>query len=117
LKPTPCRQLEAAQTEKVISPIGEKKEIPESQLRPLTKLRDNPEAQKEAWQKAVDTAPDGKVTAAHVQKIVRDMTGPDKLEPEKEDESNSLFHLKRWWKKATKKDRKTFLTWIKEEEK
>jgi hypothetical protein len=28
-------ELEAAQTEKVISPIGEKIEIPESQLRPL----------------------------------------------------------------------------------
>jgi hypothetical protein len=34
------RQLEAAQTEKVISPMGEK-EIPERQLRPLTKLRGN----------------------------------------------------------------------------
>jgi len=31
------RQLEAAQTEKVISPLGEK-EIPEGQLRPLSKL-------------------------------------------------------------------------------
>jgi len=32
------RQLEAAQTEKVISPTGEN-QIPERQLRPLTKLR------------------------------------------------------------------------------
>jgi len=49
------RQLEAAQTEKVISPIGEK-QIPESQLRPLTRLE--PEKQKEAWTRAVETAPD-----------------------------------------------------------
>ena len=66
------RQLEAAQTEKVISPTGEN-QIPERQLRPLTKLRNDPEKQREAWTKAVDTAPDGKVTAAHVQQIVKGM--------------------------------------------
>lgn len=66
------RQLEAAQTEKVISPIGEM-EIPESQLRPLTKLKDNPEAQREAWQQAVATAPEGKVTAKHVESVVREI--------------------------------------------
>lgn len=75
------RQLEAAQTEKVISPIGEKIEIPESQLRPLTKLKDNPEQQREAWQKAVETAPEGKVTAAHVSKVVKEMTEPEKPKP------------------------------------
>jgi hypothetical protein len=53
------RQLKAAQTEKVISPKGENS-IPEKQLRPLTKLKGDPEAQREAWQKAVETAPDGK---------------------------------------------------------
>jgi len=68
------RQLEAAQAEKVISPIGEN-EIPESQLRPLTKLRDNPDQQRQAWQKAVETAPDGKITAAHVSKVVKEITG------------------------------------------
>lgn len=74
------RQLEAAQTEKVISPTGEN-QIPERQLRPLTKLRDDPEKQKEAWQKAVDTAPDGKVTAAHVASVVKEMTGAEKPKP------------------------------------
>jgi hypothetical protein len=68
------RQLEAAQAEKVISPIGEI-QIPESQLRPLTKLRNDPEKQREAWKVANDTAPDGKVTAAHVQAVVQEMTG------------------------------------------
>ena len=43
----------------------------ESQARPLSKLKDNPEVQREAWQKAVETAPEGKVTAAHVQKVVK----------------------------------------------
>lgn len=50
------RQLEAAQTEKVISPMGEK-QIPERQLRPLVTLRDDPEKQREAWTRAVETAP------------------------------------------------------------
>lgn len=76
------RQLEAAQAEKVISPIGEN-EIPESQLRPLTKLRDNPDQQRQAWQKAVETAPDGKITAAHVSKVVKEITGEQpKQKPE-----------------------------------
>lgn len=42
--------------------------ITERQTRPLARLE--PEQQKEAWQKAVETAPEGKVTAAHVAKIV-----------------------------------------------
>ena len=35
----------------------------ESQTRPLARLE--PEKQKEAWQRAVETAPNGKVTADH----------------------------------------------------
>lgn len=44
------------------------------QTRPLARLE--PEKQKVAWQKAVETAPEGKVTAAHVQKVVREMVEP-----------------------------------------
>ena len=40
----------------------------ESQARPLTQLE--PEDQAAAWQQAVETAPNGKVTAAHVQQVV-----------------------------------------------
>ena len=69
-------QLDAAKTERNISAIAEN--IPEGQLRPLAKLRDNPDQQREAWAKAVETAPEGKVTAAHVQKVVRGMTEPEK---------------------------------------
>jgi len=39
-------------------------QITEYQIRPLSKLE--PAQQREAWQKAVATAPEGKVTAAHV---------------------------------------------------
>lgn len=109
-------QLEAAKAERNISTIVENAStIPESQLRPLTKLRNEPEKQKEAWQKAVETAPEGKVTAAHVYKIVKGMEnqgkGPEST-PQIE-ESDALFQLKRWWKKATKKDKKIFLDWTK----
>ena len=44
---------------------------PESQARPLTALE--PEQQPIAWQRAVETAPAGKITAAHVQAVVDDM--------------------------------------------
>lgn len=43
----------------------------ERQTRPLAKLP--PEQQKEAWQRAVETAPNGKVTAKHVEKVVNEM--------------------------------------------
>ena len=45
----------------------------ESQARSLAKIKD-PGVQREAWQRAVSTAPEGKVTAAHVYKIVKGMT-------------------------------------------
>lgn len=43
----------------------------ESQTRPLTVL--DPDQQRAAWQQAIDTAPNGRVTAAHVQGIVRSL--------------------------------------------
>lgn len=44
----------------------------EAQARPLAKVlkKDGPVAVAEVWQEAVDTAPNGKVTAAHVQEVV-----------------------------------------------
>jgi ParB family chromosome partitioning protein len=44
------------------------------QTRPLASL--GPEQQVEAWQRAVETAPDGRVTAAHVQAVVDDFKPP-----------------------------------------
>ena len=49
----------------------------ESQARPLSKLE--PEQQRQAWQKAVETAPEGKVTAAHVARVVKGMTEPEEI--------------------------------------
>lgn len=41
----------------------------ETQARPLTRLA--PEQQREVWPEVVETAPDGKVTASHVEQVVR----------------------------------------------
>lgn len=48
-------------------PIGQLLPTTESQVRPLTKLE--PEEQTIVWQRATETAPNGKVTAAHVQNV------------------------------------------------
>lgn len=67
---------------KVIENVSDclQKPLNEYQTRPLARLL--PDKQHEAWQKAVDTAPDGKVTAAHVSKVVKNMTSqpPNKKE-------------------------------------
>ncbi len=47
----------------------------ESQARPLTRLPES--LQQDAWQKAVDTAPGGKITARHVQKVVAETIGKE----------------------------------------
>ncbi|MDD3655014.1 MAG: hypothetical protein PHO01_12715 [Desulfotomaculaceae bacterium] len=63
------RLIESASVKNNLLPMGNITPINERQARPLTKL-ETPEQQQEAWQKAVETAPDGKVTAAHVAKVV-----------------------------------------------
>jgi hypothetical protein len=54
----------------------------ERQIRPLIALA--PDQQREAWRRAVETAPDGKVTAAHVESVARDYREPVPA-PESED--------------------------------
>jgi phage N-6-adenine-methyltransferase len=49
----------------------------ERQIRPLTTLE--PEQQREAWQRAVETATNGKVTAAHVQAVVNEYRKPAEM--------------------------------------
>ncbi len=49
----------------------------EYQTRPLARLE--PEQQREVWQKAVETAPDGKVTALHVAVVVKEFTAKRKM--------------------------------------
>jgi hypothetical protein len=68
------RQLEAARVEAEVSPNGEIGSIPEAQLRPLAAL---PEGERKgAWDEAVATAPNGKVTAAHVESVVSGRVSP-----------------------------------------
>lgn len=73
------RLIGSAEVTDNLTPTGV---IPKSErvVRPLTKL--NPDQQREAWAKAIQTAPEGGVTARHVYKIVKDMT-EEKKEPEK----------------------------------
>lgn len=65
------RLIEAATTVNILSPIGDILPQTESQARPLTQLE--PEQQREVWQRAIETAPDGKVTAEHVQKTIEEV--------------------------------------------
>lgn len=62
------RLIDAAGITRNLLPIGNRLPATESQARPLAALE--PEQQREAWQRAVETAPEGKVTAAHVQSVV-----------------------------------------------
>jgi hypothetical protein len=80
----------------------------EYQTRPLARLE--PDQQREAWQKAVETAPEGKITAAHVANVVKEVTGEKEMACE---DSDAVFQLKRWWRKATKKDKQIFIEWSK----
>jgi len=60
--------LDAAKVSRNISTIVEKSEsIPESQLRPLAGLE--AQEQREVWQKAVETAPRGRITAAQLERL------------------------------------------------
>ena len=62
----------------------------ESQARPLTGLP--VDLQREAWQRAVETAPNGKVTAAHVASVVDSLTADD--EPEEWPEEPSYVEVR-----------------------
>jgi hypothetical protein len=63
------RQIQAAGVFENLTPMGVTAPETERQVRPLTGL--SPEQQREAWTEAVATAPDGKVTAKHVEEVVK----------------------------------------------
>jgi hypothetical protein len=99
---------------KVIDNVHNCEPIPttESQCRPLTRLE--PDKQREAWQKVIDIAPEGKITAALVSKVVRSMappSAPKTINAQSED-TDAVFQLKRWWDRANKKDKQIFKLWI-----
>lgn len=66
------RLIASAEVTTNLVPIGTILPATETQARPLSPLP--PDLQREAWREAVDTAPNGKVTAAHVQAVVDRMT-------------------------------------------
>jgi|BarGraIncu00222A_1022003.scaffolds.fasta_scaffold48584_1 hypothetical protein len=115
------KQLAAAQAEKNICTIVQKDPIPESQLRPLTRLE--PDQQREAWQRAVETAPESGITAAHVKKIVDEMLQENEPEQEQitsevqpyvDTDSRNLHDIKISWSVCKNADRLRFLKWAKE---
>ncbi len=71
------RLIDSSSVVKTLSPIGD---IPktESQVRPLVSL--SPAKQKKAWAEAVRTAPEGRVTAAHVARVVKQREGPSRTD-------------------------------------
>lgn len=75
------RMIEAAQVTENLLPVGNILPTSERQARPLTSLP--PEMQVQAWRQAVDTAPEGKITAAHVQAVVAEMQEREILEAAK----------------------------------
>lgn len=72
------RLIQASKVFNNVAPLGA---VPEAErhIRPLTRLE--PTQQIEAWQRAIDTAPNGKITAAHIQSVVDEMQGKVELTP------------------------------------
>lgn len=66
------RLMEAAEVVENLSPIGDILPTNEAQVRALVCLE--PEEQRTVWAASVATAPNGKVTAAHVEQVIRHKT-------------------------------------------
>lgn len=69
------RMIDSANVVNCLCPMGHIIPSNERQARPLTKLE--PEKQIEAWQMVIDIAPEGKITAALVTKIVKQIEKKD----------------------------------------
>lgn len=69
------RLIAAAEAVENLEPVGSILPTSESQVRPIAQLE--PAAQREVWQRAIETAPNGKVTAAHVQNVVEEYRKPE----------------------------------------
>jgi hypothetical protein len=68
------RLIEAAKMTENLLPIGNILPANEAQARPLTSL--SPDVQRGVWQRALETAPAGQVTAAHVQRVIEELAPP-----------------------------------------
>ena len=89
-RPRAYQLIDAATVAVNLSTIVDKLPATESQARPLTGLP--VDLQREAWQRAVDTAPNGKITAAHVASVVDSLTAED--EPEEWPEEPSYVEVR-----------------------
>lgn len=113
-----ARQLiSAAQINENVKSVTTVTPTSERQTRPLTRLE--PEQQSEAWEKAVETAPNGKVTAKHVEKVIKEMTHEPETEIftdtiEEYEDTPVLKNLKRYWNMADRFEREKFIIWVKE---
>lgn len=69
------RLIKSSEVVQNLSPIGD---IPTSEgaVRPLTSIKDS-EEQREVFQKAVETAPEGKVTARHIRSVINTTVVPE----------------------------------------
>ena len=108
------RLMESAAVSANLLPTGN---IPASErvARPLAKLP--PTQQTEVWKEALKTAPNGKVTAAHVEQTVKRVTVADDEEvtqraEEAEQDSENLWSLKSTWRRCSKRDKQKFKEWI-----
>jgi hypothetical protein len=68
-RPRAYELMKAAEVKDNLSATAD---IPERHLRPLTRIKD-PAEQREVYQRAVETAPDGKVTAKHVEETIKEV--------------------------------------------
>jgi phage N-6-adenine-methyltransferase len=62
--------LGAAKVERNLSAMAEIGTIPERQLRPLTSF--DSQTQRDIWNRAKETAPEGKITASHIEQVSRE---------------------------------------------
>lgn len=90
----------------------------ESQTRPLARLE--PEQQTEAWKKAVETAPEGRLTAKHVETVVAEMIEPEideeagEIQEVEIEDTPALKQLKKYWEMADQHEKELFLEYLKE---
>lgn len=79
-RPHAYRLMDAAEVAGILSPIGDTP-ANEAQARALAPLLERPAELAEAWREAVETAPDGQLTARHVAAVVerhaKPLPGPD----------------------------------------
>jgi hypothetical protein len=87
------RLVDAAEVMESLTPIGV---IPanEAQARPLAAVP--PEERADVWQEAVDTAPNGKVSTAHVQQVVDRRREPERCGLHLDDRHHSTEGLTPW---------------------